>query len=399
MASMNNNGDQNAIDDLLSRYVENTFPSRDRIKEILSSGKKLTFYLGVDPTGPDIHLGNATNLLWLKKLIKLRHRAIVLVGDFTAQVGDPTDKESVRKDLTEEEIAKNMETYVSQAEKILPKGSFEIRYNSQWYKKMGFKDVISLTKRFTVQQMIVRDMFQERLKKDRPIHIHEFIYPIMQGYDSVAMEVDGEVGGNDQTFNMLVGRDLVRDILNKEKIVIATKLLIDPTTNKKIMNKSEGRYISLNDTSFDMFGKVMAMPDSTIIPLFENATEISQQKIEEFKKIIASGENPNKLKKELAYEIVKMYHGEEEASKAQDEFSKIFSNKELPTDMPEWEGGLTPLADLLVKAGLVQSKTEAKRIIEQKGVTINNEEVENWNQQVKKGDVIKVGPRKFLRIK
>ena len=288
---------------------------------------------------------------------------------------------------------------MSQAEKILPKGSFEIRYNSQWYKKMGFKDVISLTKRFTVQQMIVRDMFQERLKKDRPIHIHEFIYPIMQGYDSVAMEVDGEVGGNDQTFNMLVGRDLVRDILNKEKIVIATKLLIDPTTNKKKMKKSEGRYISLNDTSFDMFGKVMAMPDSTIIPLFENATEISQQKIEEFKKIIASGENPNKLKKELAYEIVKMYHGEEEASKAQDEFSKIFSNKELPTDMPEWEGGLTPLADLLVKAGLVQSKTEAKRIIEQKGVTINNEEVENWNQQVKKGDVIKVGPRKFLRIK
>ena len=390
--------DENKIKELLTRYVEKVFPSLEKAEEMLKSGKELTFYLGVDPTGPSIHLGNATNLLVLKKLINLGHRIIFLIGDFTARVGDPTGKDLVRKSLSQNDIKENMKSYTNQVEKILPRGSFSVEYNSKWYNKFGFGEIIDLTSKFTVQQMIVRDMFQERLKNDKPIHVHEFLYPIMQGYDSVAMEVDGEIGGNDQTFNMLVGRDLVKDYLGKEKLVITTKLLVDPKTGKKIMNKSEGSYIAVNDSPDEMFGNIMAVPDSSIIPLFDNATELSDAIIQEVVQRLQKGDNPKILKEELGHEIVKMYHGEQEADRAKENFNNVFSEGKNPEEINEVENKENIIQTIVV-AGIVSSKSEAKRLINQGAVKVNDKTVEEWEYKLKSGDTVKIGPRKFLKIK
>jgi tyrosyl-tRNA synthetase len=398
--------DENKIEDFLnSRYIETIFPSKQKVKKMLSLGKQLVFYLGIDPTGPDIHLGNATNLFILKRLFQLGHKIILLIGDFTAAVGDPTDKEATRKQLTEGEIKRNMKTYLDQVNKILPKGTFEVKYNSKWYKKMSLREWLKLTSLFTQQQMIARDMFQERIKKNKPISLQEFIYPVLQGYDSVVMNVDGEIGGTDQTFNMLIGRDLLRRLKGKEKIVITTKLLEDPKSGKKIMNKSEGRYISLNDSPQDIFGKTMAMADSVILPLFSFATELPDSKIKEIKKRLDSGENPRNIKEELAYELVRIYYGENEAERAKREFNRIFSEKRLPENInerkiSELSSNAAPISILtaLKGFGLAGSISEAKRLIEQGAVSVNGEVVKSWNYKIESGDIIKVGPRKFLKV-
>ena len=365
---------------------------------MMRMGKQLVFYWGIDPTGPDVHLGHTTNVFVMKKLAELGHKIIMLIGDFTAMIGDPSDKEAMRKPLTEKEVKENMKTYIVQISKILPKNLFEVKYNSKWYNKLIYKDWLKVAMRFTQQQMIARDMFQERLKKNKPIGMHEFDYPMMQGYDSVVMNVDGEVGGNDQTFNMMVGRDLVKDFLGKEKIVIATRLLEDPVTGKKIMNKSEGQYIAINQQSDDMFGKVMAMPDSAIWALFAYATKISDEKVMEVKRRLDGAENPMTLKKELAYELVRMYHGEKEAQKAKENFEKVFSGGQLPEDIKEFKFG-GKIIDLLLVSGLVSSMSEAKRLVDQRAVSINEHIITDWGHDVKAGDIIKVGPRKFLKIK
>ena len=251
---------------------------------------------------------------------------------------------------------------------------------------------------FTQQQLVGRDMFQERIKNNKPINMQEFIYPILQGYDSVAMDVDGEVGGNDQTFNMMVGRDLLHKLRSKEKIVITTRLLEDPATGKKIMNKSEGQYVAIKQQPDDMFGKVMAMPDSTIWPLFVYTTEISDEKLAEVKKRLYDGENPMTLKKELALELVRMYRGEKEAQKAKENFERVFSEGQLPEEMKElqFRGKIT---ELLLASGMASSMSEAKRLIDQRAVKINEHAVTSWEHDVGAGDIIKVGPRKFLKIK
>jgi tyrosyl-tRNA synthetase len=380
---------------LNSRYIEAVFPSKEKAAEMLGAGEQLVFYLGIDPTGPNIHLGHTIPLLLLKQIAKLGHRAILLIGDFTARIGDPTDKEAARIALTEDEIGQNMKTYAEQAKKIFGNTEFEVKHNSKWLGKMTFEDVIKLTSRVTVQQMLARDMFQERLKKEKPIYVHEFLYPLMQGYDSVAMEVDGEVGGNDQTFNMLVGRDLEKDYLNKDKLVFTAKLLVDAETGKKI-SKTEGSFIAVNDSPEDIFGKVMATPDSAIMPLFAYATELPDSKINEVKKRLDGGENPKNLKEKLAFELVRMYHGEKEAEEAKEKFRKVFSEGQLPEEMKEVSSGRTILQTMMA-AGIVPSKSEAKRLIEQKAVSVNDEVVESWDYEIKKGDVIKIGPRKFLK--
>lgn len=392
--------DENKINEFLeSRYIEAVFPSKERAAEMMGSGKQLVFYLGIDPTGPDIHLGHTTNLFVLKRLWEAGHKIILLIGDFTATIGDPTDKEAARRPLSEKEIKENMRTYLDQVRKILPRGSFETRYNSKWYKKMPTKEWLGITSLFTQQQMVSRDMFQERIKKDKPISLQEFVYPVLQGYDSVAMDVDGEIGGNDQTFNMLAGRDLLRKLKGKEKIVITTRLLEDPLTGKKIMNKSEGQYISLNDSASEMFGKTMAMPDSAIVPLLAYTTELPDSEVGGAKKRLDGGENPKNLKEELAFELVRMYHGEKEAEKAKEEFSRVFSQGELPEKIEEFKlgSGLMKLTELLKESGLASSMSEAKRLIEQKAVSVNDKVEESWDYEIKKGDIIKVGPRKFVR--
>jgi tyrosyl-tRNA synthetase len=293
--------------------------------------------LGIDPTGPDIHFGHTTNLLVLKKIIELGHNVILLIGDFTAQTGDPTDKNATRKILSSEEVKQNCDTYLEQVEKILKPGSFTVKYNSYWLNQLTLNDLRPIIRQFTVQQMIARDMFQKRIKEEKGITIEEFIYPLMQGYDSVAMAVDGEIGGTDQTFNMLIGRDLVSKLLNKEKIVITTKLLEDPKSGQKLMNKSGGQFISLQDEPTQMFGKVMALSDESILPFFNLTTEVSDKKIVEVERRLRENENPKNLKLELASELVRMYYGEEKAKKAFQEFQSVFSKGELPVDMAEFK--------------------------------------------------------------
>lgn len=393
--------DKNRINEFLnSRYIEAVFPSKERAAEMMASGKRLTFYWGIDPTGPDVHLGHTTNVFVMKKLAELGHRIIMLIGDFTATIGDPTDKEATRKPLTEKEVKENMKTYLDQIGKVLSKNMFEVKCNSKWYKNMLYKDWLKVAMKFTQQQMIARDMFQERLKKEKPINMHELDYPMIQGYDSVIMNVDGEVGGNDQTFNMLVGRALVKDFLGKEKIVIATRLLEDPVTGKKIMNKSEGQYVAVNQGPDDMFGKVMAMPDSTIVPLFSYATEVTDSKISEIKLRIEDGENPMVVKKELALELVKMYHGEKAAEKAKENFARVFSERQPPEEMKEFKvgEGMT-MVGLLQGSGMVESASEAKRLIEQGAIEVNGKTVKDWGVQVEAGSTIKIGSRRFLKIR
>jgi tyrosyl-tRNA synthetase len=389
--------DKNKINELFGRYIQAVFPSEERAKEILASGKKLRFYLGIDPTGPDIHLGHSTNFFVLKKLIDLGHEVILLIGDFTALIGDPTGKDTARRALSSEEISKNMASYLKQALHILPKGKFEVKHNSEWLGKLTFKDVIKLSSHVTHQQMIVRDMFQERIKSDRPIFFNEFLYPLAQGYDSVAMKVDGEIGGNDQTFNMLMGRTLAKQLLDKDKIVITTWLLEDPITKKKIMNKSEGRYISLNDEAKDMYGKVMAVGDSAVIPMFTYTTEVPLGLIdgeiyERFKT------QPMEAKKQLAFELVKLHHGEKEAIKARNEWEKVFSKKENPTDIPEYSGAGELVTQWAVGIQFAQSQSEIKRLIEQHAVKINGEVITD-RRVLNSGDIVQVGPRKFAKIK
>ncbi len=391
--------DENQIKEFLdSRYIEAVFPSKERAAEIMGSGNQLVFYLGIDPTGPEIHLGHTIPLLLLKQIAKLGHQIILLIGDFTARIGDPTDKEAARVALTEAEIKQNMKTYVEQVKKILGNTDFEVEYNSKWLSKMSFEDVIKLASRVTVKQMLARDMFRERLEKEKPIYVHEFLYPLMQGYDSVAMQVDGEVGGNDQTFNMLVGRDLEKEYLNKDKLVFTTRLLVDTETGKKI-SKTEGSFVAVDDSPGNIFGKIMAMSDSAIVSLFSYTTEVSNEKISEVKSRLEKGENPKVIKEELAYELVRMYHGEKEAIRAREEFMKVFVEGQLPEKIEEFKmgSGSTKLTELLKESGLASSMSEAKRLIEQKAVSVNGKVVESWDYEIKKGDVIKVGPRKFVR--
>lgn len=386
------------ISKVLERRLESSgiFPNKEEALKILKS-RSLKVYLGIDPTGPDIHLGHTIPLLFLKQLLDLGHTPVIVIGDFTARIGDPTGKDATRKPLSPEQIKENFKNYLEQIHKILPKGSFEVRYNGDWLDKLSFKDVVQLAGHVTVQQMLHRDMFQERLKNEKPIGLHEFLYPLMQGYDSVAMEIDGEVGGNDQTFNMLVGRDLEKKLINKEKLVFATRLLVNADTGKK-MSKSEGTLISVSDSPSDMFGKTMAgIPDEMILDVFQLCTNKDSEWISAH--ATEMKEQPYKYKKELGREIVTMYHGTKAGDEAVTEFEKVFSNKELPTDLQEMDGSDQSVLDFISSNGLTESRSEAKRLLEQKAVKINSASVEDWSRTLRSGDVLQVGSRKFVKIK
>ncbi|TSC91360.1 MAG: tyrosyl-tRNA synthetase [Parcubacteria group bacterium Licking1014_17] len=390
--------EEKKIDELLSRGIERVYPSKEEAKKILLSGKKIRVYLGIDPTGKEIHIGHSVVLLFLKRLYEAGHIPIVLMGDFTARIGDPTDKDAARKQLTAEQVRKNMATYWDQISKILDTDKVEKRHNAEWYEKMDLDNFIRLASEETVQQMLARDMFQKRMKNKKPIGVHEFLYPIMQGYDSVALDVDGEVGGKDQTFNMLVGRDFLKNHKKREKLVFATKLLEDPVSGKK-MSKTEGNLVSFNDLPNEMFGKVMSFPDEMILAIFECATEVPMEHIQEIKKGMNEGENPKDYKLELAAELVRMYHGEKEAKKAREEFERVFSQKKLPEDIGEYKlKGNTDLVDVMVDSGLAKSKSEAKRLIGQGAVAINGSVEKKWDREINPGDVMKVGVRRYIRI-
>jgi len=399
---MNNiSKDKNKIEEALTRSIQSVYPSKEEAMIKFIKGEPLKFYYGIDPTGPQIHLGHTVQLLFLKRLQKLGHKVILLIGDFTAKIGDPTGKDTLRKPLSDEEVKVNMETYINQIYKILPKGSFEVVYNSTWLKSMTFDDVIKLASSFTVQQMLVRDMFQKRIKEEKPIGVHEFLYPLMQAYDSVVLEADGEVGGNDQMFNMLAGRTLEDIYLKKDKIVVTTKLLEDPSTNKK-MSKSEGNLIAIMDSPDDMYGKIMSGVSDEMIPIvFELCTEKDITWVKKREEDIQAGENPINFKKELAEEIIIMYHGSEAPALAREYFENVFKNKENPEDAPtivvnkEME-----ITDLLTKNKIVTSKSEAKRLVDQGGIKISGVIIKKWGDLIKisDGEILQVGPRKFFKL-
>lgn len=396
--------DKAKIQELLTRGVENIYPNAGYLEKLLLSGKRLKLYLGVDPTGPTLHLGHAINIEKLRQFQELGHQIILLIGDFTGTVGDPTDKSATRKPLTREQVLQNAKDYKKQASKLINfsgNNKAEVKFNSQWAAKLNFTEVLKLATNFTVQRLLERDMFQERLKAAKPIHLHEFMYPVLQAYDSVAMEVDGELGGNDQTFNMLAGRDLLKTLKNKEKFVITMKLLTDSSGKK--MGKTEGNMAALADTAQDMFGKIMSWTDGMILAGYELCTRVPMTEIKKIEQELKSGKNPRDIKFHLATEVVTMYFSKEAAIKAGQEFTNIFAKKENPDEMPEFavaKNKINPV-DLLVEMKLVTSKSEARRLIEGGGLKLNQVKVEAWDQDldIKSGDVIQAGKRKFGKIK
>ncbi len=390
---------ENKMKTLLERGVENIFPKKEFLESRLKSGDILTIYTGYDPTGPSLHIGHAITLMKLRDFQELGHKVIMLIGDFTALIGDPTDKGAARVQQTREQVLENCKLYQKQASSILKfdgENPAELKFNNDWLSKLSFADVIDLASHFTVQQMLERDMFEKRMEEEKPIHLHEFLYPLMQGYDSVAMDVDGEVGGNDQTFNMLSGRDLMKDLKGKEKFVLATKLLVDSSGKK--MGKSEGNMIALSDTPEDMFGKVMRWSDEMIVPGFEICTRVPMHEVDAIQKEMHLGANPRDFKLNLAYHITQMFLGDEAARQGRDHFSSVIQSNEKPLEIPEFKPSAYDIITVLVEAKFVESRGEARRQIEGGGVKVNDEKIESIETGVKVGDVVQKGKRFFVKI-
>jgi len=384
-----------ATNELLTRGVSKIIPQK-LAEEKLSSGKKLRMYWGIDPTGANIHLGHAVPLRKMQAFAEAGHEVIFLVGSFTAMIGDPSGRDAMREPLTREQVEKNFQDYKDQASKVLDFSKIEVRYNHEWLDGLTFKDILALTSSFTVNQMIQRDMFEKRLKEGKEVSMTEFMYPLMVGYDSVVLDVDFELGGTDQEFNMLAGRTLQKAFGKREKSIITMKLL-EGTDGRK-MSKTYNNCIYLTDSASEMYGKTLSIKDELITTYMECCTDIPMDEIKEVEKSMKKGSNPKEFKMRLARELVTMYHSADAAAKAEEEFGNVFAKGGVPDDMPEVTAEKGEfLIDLLVRAKIVTSKSEARRLIEQKAVTMN--EVLVTAPDVKaEGGVTKVGKRKFVKI-
>jgi tyrosyl-tRNA synthetase len=395
------NTDPKKIEKVLTRRVEQILPSKEGL-EALIQRKKIRLYLGIDPTGTKLHLGHAITLRKLQEFAGLGHEAILVVGSGTVLAGgDPSAKDRARPLITEKEIKTNIATWEKQARKILDFSKVKIKYNGDWLFKLDLKKIIQIASHISAIKLFQRDMFQERLKKGGTIWAHETLYPLLQGYDSVALDVDLEIGGTDQLFNMLVGRELQQKMRNKGKSVLTIPLILG--TDGKPMSKTSGNCIWLTDSANQMFGKIMSIPDNLIISYFELLTDLPLPIIQKHKRALQFKKiNPAILKKELAFEIVKIYHSEKTAKKAEEEFNKIFKEKKLPSKIPQIQIKKKSLdvLELLLKTKLAPSKSEAKRLILQGGVKINGKVQKNWQEiiQIKKGQVVQVGKRKFVKV-
>ncbi|OGF26860.1 tyrosine--tRNA ligase [Candidatus Falkowbacteria bacterium RIFOXYB2_FULL_47_14] len=396
--------DKDKIEEVLSRGVEKIYPDATEFRKLLLSGKRIRLYCGYDPTAPSLHIGNAITINKLAQFQALGHEVVFLVGSFTAMIGDPTDKLSVRKKMTREEVKNNARSYKKQASAYLAfngGNAAEIKKNSDWHDKLSFKDLIELSSHFTVQQLIQRDMFQKRMKEEKPIYFHEFLYPLAQAYDSVKMDVDLEIGGNDQMFNMMCGRDLMKALNMKDKFVMTLKILADEKGNK--MGKSEGNAVFLDTDPKNMYGIIMSWPDGFIAPAFELATKLPISEVIEIKKQLESGVNPRDLKMKLAREITGIVHGVKAAALAEEYFVKTIQKKEAPEEIPEvkLEIGNWKLADLLCEVKLVASKGEARRLIEQNGIKADGAAISDINAEIKitkRGILLQRGKRQFIKV-
>ncbi len=399
------NTDPQKIDEILNRgTIVEILPTKEQFREQLLSGKKLRLYIGFDATSPTLHLSHAKNIMLMEKFRKLGHEVIILFGDFTARIGDPTGETSTRKQLSRQDVVSNVKIWKRLIKPLMNFGDLrnppKIKYNNDWLSKLKMEDLLSLASKVTVPRMLERDMFQKRLKEGKTISLQEFLYPLMQGYDSVVMDVDVEVCGTDQTFNALVGRDLLQKIKNKNKFVVTVTLMENPKTGE-LMSKSKGTGVFLNVKPNEMYAQIMAQPDEMVEILFTNNTYLS---LDEIKKIVAG--NPRDAKARLSFEIVKIFHGEKEARKAGEEFDKVFRDKGLPTDVAVFnvKKDKYKITDLLLDAGLATSKGEAQRLVTGGGVEVQMGEekrkVQDWREEIETKDqmVIRSG-RKFIRIK
>ena len=384
------------IKDLLARGVSEIIPDKKEFEKLLSK-KKIKLYLGIDPTGGRLHLGHTINLLKLQEFAELGHEAILIIGTGTVLAGDPSQRDKARKKISQKEVKENIKTWKKQAGKVVDLSKVKIKYNGDWILKLKYEDIVNIASNISAIKLFQREMFQRRVKKGNTVWTHETLYPLMQGYDSVYLDVDLEIGGTDQVFNMLIGRDLQKKMNNREKFVMTCNMITG--TDGQQMSKTSGNCIWIEDSPKDKFGKIMSLLDESIFSYFESVTRVPMAEIEEMKK---SGTNPRNLKAKLAKEIVTMYHGKKEAEKAEKEFEKVFSKKEVPTNIPEIKikEKEINILDLLVKTKMASSKSEAKRLIEQGGIKIDNEVKKDWKEKIitKHGSIIQVGKRKFIKL-
>lgn len=384
------------ISEILSRGVEEII-DRKHLEEQLNSGKKLRIKLGIDPTSKNIHIGRAITLWKLRDLQELGHKIIFIIGDFTALIGDTSDKDSERPMLSAKTVKENMKGYMQQVAKILDIKKTEIRMNSEWLSKLGYLEICEQADQFSLHEFEARENIARRMNAQKRVSLREVLYPLMQGYDSVAIKSNLEVGGSDQRFNLLAGRTLQR-FYGQEPQDIMTFQLLEGTDGKK-MSSSWGNVINISDAPNDMYGKIMSILDELIIKYFTLCTRLPMADISILKEEIKLGKlNPKDAKAILAKELVRIYHGENAANEAEEEFDKVHRKKELPNEIEEFKGSGKELVKLMVESSLVKSASEAKRLIDQGGVKINGEIIKEYSYKIGKKSILQVGKRRFLKI-
>jgi len=391
--------------EIIKRGASEIIPEEELIKKLeksIESGQPLNIKLGCDPTRPDLHLGHSVVLRKLAQFQELGHLAILIIGDFTALIGDPSGRNTTRPPLTDKEIEKNAKSYFEQAYKILDRDKTKIVYNSEWLGKMNFADVIKLASKYTVARMLERDDFTNRFKSGIPISMHEILYPLAQAMDSVAIESDVELGGTDQKFNLLVGRDIQREHGMDPQVILTMPILVG-TDGVEKMSKSYDNYIGISDSPKEIYGRTLSIPDNIIYNYYEVATDVSSEELKEIKSYLEDEtKNPRDLKRQLARALVEMYHSKEAAIQAEQEFDNVFINKGIPEDIPEYKPD-TPsmtIIDLITKVNFAPSKGEARRLIQQGGVSIDGEKISNIFQEIvfDSEKILKVGKRKFIKL-
>ncbi|MDP2364930.1 MAG: tyrosine--tRNA ligase [Ignavibacteria bacterium] len=392
--------------DVIKRGVVEIIPEDELVKKIeksIKTSKPLNIKLGCDPSRPDLHIGHSVVIRKLAQFQELGHQAILIIGDFTGMIGDPSGRNATRPALTLEATRINGASYFEQASKILNREKTKIVYNSDWLGKMSFEEVIKLASKYTVARMIERDDFTKRFKAGEPISVHEFLYPLAQAMDSVAIESDVELGGTDQKFNLLVGRDIQREYGIEPQVILTMPLLVG-TDGVEKMSKSYDNYIGISDEPSQIYGRTLSIPDNLIYQYFELATNVSNQKLAELKSQLSDGNvNPRDIKRELARILVTMYHNQKSAEIAQQEFDNIFINKGLPDEVEEFNVGDNKeinILDLIILVDFAPSKGEARRLVTQGGVSIDGEKISDlqYTVSVKEGMIFKVGKRKFIKL-
>ncbi|MBC5995141.1 tyrosine--tRNA ligase [Romboutsia ilealis] len=373
---------------------------KEKLEKAEKEGRQLTVKLGLDPSAPDIHLGHTVVLRKMKQLQDLGHKVVILIGDFTGKIGDPTGKSATRKALTTEQVLENAQTYKEQIFKVLDPQKTEVRFNSEWLGELKFDEVVKLAATITVARMLEREDFKKRYENQQPISVHEFFYPLMQGYDSVALNADIELGGTDQRFNLLMGRSLQREFGQESQVVIMMPLL-EGLDGVNKMSKSLGNYIGIDEAASVMYQKAMEIPDELIIKYYNLVTDVHPDEVAKVVERLKNGENPRNIKMELAREIVRLYHSEEDVLAAEERFKSVFQKGQIPTDILTVEVSKENLdiAGVLVDNKMVPSKSELRRLVNQGGVKVNQEKISNLQEVIAEGElVIQIGKKKFIKL-